>query len=211
MQRDGSSARREAAVSRPSCCLLQPVQCPLPSLNVDWGSVCALQLLRGVQGAWPSSGPYDHWALAYPPHTGLTLQQPGAVVQVVMPPPSNSFVGTLTPSVMVSGGGVFGVTGSWGRALMNGFSALYKRGSRRSSCPFLPCRYTGSLQPRRGPSPQHYRASAFILDFQPPGLWEINVYDLYAAQVVICVVVARTGLDTSDKSHLHAYLGSVWM
>lgn len=52
------------------------------------------------------------------------------------PLPSNSFVGTLTPSVMVSGGGAFGVTGSWGRAFMNGFCALYKRGSRRSSCPF---------------------------------------------------------------------------
>ena len=44
-----------------------------------------------------------------------------------MPPPPNSYVEILTPSVMILGGGAFGRwLGHGGGALMNGISALIK-------------------------------------------------------------------------------------
>ena len=57
--------------------------------------------------------------------------------------------------------------------VMNGIIMTFRKRPEQLSCPLLPCKDTArSLQPRRGPSPDH--AVTQISDFQPCELREIN-------------------------------------
>ena len=61
---------------------------------------------------------------------------------------------------------------------MNGINAFIKRGPRELAHPLQLCGDTevGSLQPRKGPSPDH--TGALILDFQFPELRAISVCEV---------------------------------
>ena len=97
----------------------------------------------------------------------------------MFPASPNSYVEILIPNVVICVGGAFGKwLGHEGGALMNGISALIKRGPRE--LPSTPCwhRKDGSLQCKRGLSPEPNHAGTHLSGFQSPELWEINFWCL---------------------------------
>ena len=117
-----------------------------------------------------------------------------------------SDVEILTPKLMVLGGDAFGWwLGHEGRALMNGISVLVKETPEDSLPPSTMWGYSKKItlyERGSGPSPGARYASALILDFQLPGLWEI--YLLFKHPVYgVFVVAARMD---RDRPSLHCMI-----
>lgn len=99
----------------------------------------------------------------------------------------NSYVGNLTPKVvLLGGGGLWEVIRTWEWSPHEWDSCPYKRVSTGVPCKDI----KKSLPHGRKPSSNH--AGTLILDFWPPELWEINTEAPPSPQLMVLCYSSRT-------------------